>query len=259
MNVPMFNMAHRGLQLDIVVFLMNLLGMKIIMREFGNLFGRAAADDPVAMATLFGFGVALLVLAPIGATLMRWHYHQRRGARAAEEQLETGCLFSPIFYFCLTAVIFAAVNAYLLQQLYGSREPDETVFVSSILIGMVLMVLHTWLVYRFFSPPSRPPRSAFLRSEASAHIGDACLFANMLLFQVIWNAFSFAGIGAPSGVVEAVGRLLVFCFLALLLYFPPRMFYLADDIGRPRTWLTMLLANSPVLARLVLGYGARAG
>ena len=40
--------AHRGLQLDITVFLLNLLGMKIIMREFRDLVGRAAADDEVA-------------------------------------------------------------------------------------------------------------------------------------------------------------------------------------------------------------------
>ena len=43
------------------------------------------------------------------------------------------------------------------------------------------------------------------------------------------------------------------CFLALLLYFPPRMFYLAEDIGRPRTWATILIANSPVIARMVFG------
>lgn len=28
---------------------------------------------------------------------------------------------------------------------------------------------------------------------------------------------------------------------------------LAEDIGRRRTWLTILLANSPVIARLVFG------
>lgn len=77
----------------------------------------------------------------------------------------------------------------------------------------------------------------------------------MLLFQLIWNALSFSGIGAPSGLAELLGRLLVFAFLALLLYFPPRMFYLADDIRRPLTWLTMVLANAPAVWRLVFGSG----
>jgi hypothetical protein len=46
------------------------------------------------------------------------------------------------------------------------------------------------------------------------------------------------------------------CFIALLVYFPPRMFYLAEDVDRPRTWLTMLLANSPVILRVLFGIGA---
>jgi hypothetical protein len=216
---------------------------------------RANADDRGAMFILFGCSVALFLLAPVGATLKRWHYHQRRrdGAAAGFEQGPGGCLFSPIFYFSLAAVIFAAVNAFIMQQVYGRREPDGTVFVTSIFVGIGLIILHTVLVYRYFSPPQRPPRSAFLRGRASSIIGDACLFVNMLLFQVIWNAFSFAGLGPPGDVVEAVGRLAVLCFLALLLYFPPRMFYLAEDIGRPRTWVMILVANSPVITRMLFG------
>jgi hypothetical protein len=74
----------------------------------------------------------------------------------------------------------------------------------------------------------------------------------MLLFQLIWNLLSLAGVGPPSGVGDAVARLLVLVFLALLLYFPPRMFYLAEDAGRGRTWLMILLANAPVIARGLL-------
>ena len=243
--------SHRGHLLDIVVLLVNLFGMPYLMRGFMDLWRQAGRNDPVALWTLFGFGVALLVLPPVGATLSRWHYHQSRAERA--QPFEPGCLFNPIFYFCLMVVVFSAVNAFILQGVSGRREPNGTLFVSSILIGLVLLIVHTWLVYRYFSPPSKPPRSAFMRSQASANIGDACLFANMLLFQLIWNALSFAGLGPPGGVGEAVLRLLVLLFLALLLYFPPRMFYLADDIGQPLTWLMILLANAPVLARLVLG------
>src|SRR5262245_3888755 len=107
--------SRRGMLLDLTVFAVNLLAMPLLMRLFGDLFRQAAADDPAAMATLFAFGVALLVLAPTGAVLMRWHYHQHRHSK--EDPLEdgaAGCLFNPIFYFCLTAVIFAAVNAYVL-------------------------------------------------------------------------------------------------------------------------------------------------
>ena len=33
----------------------------------------------------------------------------------------------------------------------------------------------------------------------------------------------------------------------MLIYFPPGIFYLAEDFRRPAEWLTMLLANSPVI------------
>jgi hypothetical protein len=58
------------------------------------------------------------------------------------------------------------------------------------------------------------------------------------------------------GVLEFGGRLFFLCFIALLVYFPPRMFYLAEDINHPRTWMTMLLANSPVILRVLLGTDA---
>jgi hypothetical protein len=75
----------------------------------------------------------------------------------------------------------------------------------------------------------------------------------MILFQAFWNLLAFADLGRPSSVLEFCARFFILCFLALLIYFPPRMFYLAEDINRPRTWLTMLLANSPVIVRVLIG------
>jgi len=231
--------------------------MRLLEDSFHDVLRQASADDPAAMAMLFGCSVALMVLAPAGAILKRWHYHQRMGGRPTDvTEGALGCLFSPIFYFCLIVVIWATVNAFIMQRLFGNREPDGTVFVSSIFIGIALIITHTVLVYRYFSPPQKPPNSAFLRSPASETIGDACFFANMLLFQLIWNLLSFAGLAGPSGVVDFVARLLMFCFLALLLYFPPRIFYLAEDAHRPRTWLMIFLANAPVLWRLLFGSAA---
>jgi hypothetical protein len=109
------------------------------------------------------------------------------------------------------------------------------------------------LIYRYFSPPKHVPKSKFLRSPQSEALGDICLFLNMLLFQLAWNLLTFAPLGAPESVPEFAGRLFFLSFIALLIYFPPRMFYLAEDIGRTRTWLTMLLANSPVILRVLFG------
>lgn len=250
----LFAAANRGLLLDLFVFLLNLTAMFALSQLFVATMRRASAGDKTAGIVLFSMAVALFLLAPVGATLKRWHFHQRR-PDAKEIDHMGGCLFNPIFYFCLTAVIFAAVNAFILQTVYGKKEPDGGVFVSSIFIGLAMMILHTFLVYRYFSAPKAPPKSSFMRSRASAFIGDACLFANMVLFQLIWNLLSMVEAPPPAGVFDFVFRFLILCFLALLLYFPPRMFYLAEDIGKRRTWLMILLANSPILARFMFGMG----
>jgi hypothetical protein len=56
----------------------------------------------------------------------------------------------------------------------------------------------------------------------------------------------------PNDYPTIAGRLWTFAFAAVLIYFPPRLFYLAEDGKRPVVWLTMLLANSPVLLRIFL-------
>jgi hypothetical protein len=250
--------SRRGLLLDAVVLAANLLAMGPLTGWLAGVLRRAAADDAAAMAALALLAAALLVLAPAGAVLKRWHYHQRRVAGPGALDGAGGCLFNPIFYFCLVAVLFAMVNAFLMQQAFGRRGPSGAVFGASMVAGIALIVAHTWLVYRYFTPPPQPPRSAFLRGPAAEALGDAMLFTNMLLFQAVWNMLSFAGIGPPSGVAEAMGRLLVFGFLALLLYFPPRMFYLAEDLAANRriAWLTMVAANAPVIVRLLFGSSA---
>jgi len=185
--------------------------------------------------------------------MKRWHYHERLRGKEPEESTLSGCLFNPIFYFCLTILIFACMNAFILQYLSPVGDPGPAIFVGSILLGLILAIIHTWLVYRYFTPRKKPPSSPFLLSPASEMLGDICLFVNMLNFQIIWNLLSFWGLGHPSGIEEFVGRLFVLCFIALLIYFPPRMFYLADDINKRRTWLVMLVANSPVIFRFLIG------
>jgi hypothetical protein len=77
----------------------------------------------------------------------------------------------------------------------------------------------------------------------------------MVLFQVAWNLLIFAPFDRVKGITDFLGRLFFLSFIALLIYFPPRMFYLAEDINKARTWLTMLLANSPVIYRMLIGTG----
>ena len=255
----LFAKTNRGLLLDIVVFILNIFLMRLLTRQFIDLFSQVSAENPLAKLSLGLIFAAMWILPAAGAVLKRWHFHQRRDALTLDsmESNLSGCLFNPLFYFCLNLVISSAVLASLGDFFFGRRGLDSAaIFVPMIFAILILTIVQTYLIYRYFSPPKKPPKWDLLRTPQSETLGDICLFLNMILFQVFWNLLTFADLGHPSGVVEFLGRLFFLCFIALLIYFPPRMFYLAEDIHRRRTWLTMLLANSPVIVRVLIGTGS---
>lgn len=256
-NYPnIFAKKNRGLLLDIVVFVLNLFLMRSLTEIFIDVFRHADQDNPLAKAILSTTCVAMWVLPAAGAVLKRWHFNQRRKSAAVESGI-AGCLFNPILYFCLNLVVMSAIIAGLGTAVLGNALMDNgAVFVPLILLGLALTIVQTYLIYQYFSPPTKPPRWKFLRQPNSDLLGDICLFINMILFQVAWNLLTFSPLGRVSGFEEFCGRLFFLCFIALLIYFPPRMFYLAEDITRRRTWFTMLLANSPVIIRVLIGTGS---
>ena len=247
---------NRGLLLDIVVFVLNIFLMQRLTRGFIDLISLVSAGQPLAQLALSLVCLAMWVLPAAGSVLLRWHFHQRlkeEGKTVDEAQL-AGCLCNPIFYFCLNLVIMSAIISGLGTIFLGDRLTENGwIFLPLTFGGMILTIVQTYLIYRYFSAPKKPPRFEFLRRPESEMLGDVCIFTNMILFQVAWNLLSFAGLARPSDPAEFIGRLLFLCFIALLIYFPPRLFYLAEDIDRGRTWLMMLLANSPVIVRLLIG------
>jgi len=257
-SANLFAEANRGLLLDIFVFVANVFLMRLVTRVFIDLFGQVSAEDPIAKLLLGLTFLAMWILPALAAVLKRWHFHQRLKAQGktveSEETRFAGCLFNPIFYFCLNLVITSAVLTSLGDFFFGRALLDNPVlFVPLVIAGLILTIVQTFLIYQYFSAPKNPPKAKFLREPQSEALGDICLFLNMILFQVFWNMLTFADLGHPSGLLEFGGRLFFLSFIALLIYFPPRMFYLAEDINRPRTWLTMLLANSPVIVRVLIG------
>ena len=232
--------------------------MRLLSGFVIELFTQVDAQDQTAKLLLGLVFVAMWMLPALGAVLKRWHFHQRMKTTGKTFDLEftglSGCLFNPIFYFCLNLVITSAVLTALGDVFFGKALLNSAArFVPLIILGMILTIFQTYLIYRYFSVPKSPPRSEFLRDPRSEVLGDICIFVNMTLFQILWNMLTFAELGPPGSVLEFGGRLFFLCFVALLIYFPPRMFYLAEDIHRPRTWLTMLLANSPVILRVLFG------
>ena len=248
--------TNRGLLLDLVVFVLNLFLMQWLTGYVVELFRFANAGNMLAQNALLLACIAMWGLPAAGATLKRWHFHQRLKAEGKDVDIDShlGCLFSPVFYFCLNLVLVSAIVTGLGQFLFGERLlQDGALFLPLIFGGLIATIFQTFLIYRYFSVPQKPPRSDFLRRPESETLGDIFIFVNMIMFQIAWNMLTIAELGRPSGVGEFLGRLFFLSFVALLIYFPPRMFYLAEDIERGRTWLTMLLANSPVIVRILIG------
>jgi len=258
----LFTEQNRGLLLDISIFVANVFLMRGLTGLLIDLFRQVSAENPAAKFALGVLCLCMWFLPAAGAVLKRWHFHQRLKAQGKSSPEEpsgglAGCLFNPIFYFCLNLVIMSAVLTGLGEFFFGRALLNNgPLFISLTIAGLIFTIIQTVLIYRYFSPPKHPPQSKFLRSPQSEALGDICLFLNMLLFQLAWNLLTFAPLGAPGSLLEFAGRLFFLSFIALLIYFPPRMFYLAEDINRKRTWLTMLLANSPVILRVLFGADA---
>ncbi len=254
----LFSEQNRGLLLDIFVLLANILIMRMLSGGVIELFQGVSNEDPTAKLLLGLMFLAMWLLPALGAVLKRWHFHQRLKAAGktfdSEYSKLGGCLFNPIFYFCLNLVITSAVLTALGDTFFGKALTNNgAIFVPIVIAGLLLTIVQTFLIYRYFSAPKAEPRFEFLKQPQSELLGDFCIFLNMTLFQVFWNMLTYAPLGPPESVLEFGGRLFFLSFIALLIYFPPRMFYLAEDIHRPRTWLTMLLANSPVILRVLVG------
>ncbi|HUE82509.1 MAG TPA: hypothetical protein VMM84_10395 [Pyrinomonadaceae bacterium] len=164
-----------------------------------------------------------------------------------------GCLFNPIFYFCFSLVLASVVFMFLGNLLFGKAANNPEIFIPMVVGSLITCVVLTILVYRYFVPPKKEPKSEFLRAPWSEQLGDLFLLTNMLLFQIVWNVAGQIPFDRVSSFTDFAGRLFFLTFIALLVYFPPRIFFLAEDFNRPITWLTMLLANSPLIIRVVIG------
>jgi hypothetical protein len=231
--------------------------IRLLVRAFIELLRRASGDDKLAQLELGLFFLALFILPATGAVLKRWHVHERSKDRFKDWDRSgtlSGCLFHPVLYWIVSVCIAITAGVLLAAQVFGADfDQSAVIFLSLIFGAIVLSIIQTVLVYRYFSPPKRAPKLAFLRTPASDLLGDVCIYVNMILFQILWNLMFSAHFARVRGLEDFAGRLFVLGFVALLVYFPPRIFYLAEDINRPAAWGTILLANAPTLLRVLFG------
>lgn len=251
--------TNRGMLFDIVIFVANVFLFRLLAKSFLDIVNNASAGDELAQLGLAGLALGVWVLPGTGAVLKRWHFHQRLKTEnkpiAPHRTVLSGCMFNPLFYFVLNLLITAMVITFILSLLKPSRENEQAIFVTSCFLGVGFAAFQTYLVYHYFSAPKREPKMEFLRDPRSEVLGDVCILLNMILFQVAWNVLPIMLPPRPPNVslfAEIMFRLVVFGLATMLIYFPPRIFYLREDINRPRAWLTIGLANLPLITRLLL-------
>ena len=249
---------NRGLLLDVFVFFLNLVLMRWLTGSFLTLIHLSNANERLAQIALLLVCLNMWVLPAAGAVLKRWRFHERlqhEGKDVEGATVLAGCVFNPVFYFCLNIVLVCAFIAGVDSIYFGEGlRSNGFYFLPILFVAINLTIVQTVLIYRYFTPPQKPPRFGFLKSPESEILGDVFIFVNMTLFQVAWNLFTSGTMSRPADLGEVLGRLFLLCFAALLIYFPPRMLYLAEDISRGRTWVMMLIANSPVIVRLLIGH-----
>jgi hypothetical protein len=249
---------NRGILLDIVVFIISLVLMHVLTVQSLNLV-REAEENNLAKLIVGLFFAGLFFLQPLGPILKRWSFHERF---KFETNSTAGCLLIGLmwFYVILMILLSGTATIILTEVIFERGSPAAQFGALFVVGGAVLSVVNAVVIYRYFLKPKKKPKWKFLTTRRSALLGDVLMFLNVICLQILWSGVSASAsfwdvldstpLGGETGTVtEILGRFIAIGVLALLVYFPARIFYLAEDRNRKVTWLTMFLANLPLILR----------
>jgi hypothetical protein len=250
---------NRGILLDVVVFLLSVLLLRVVTILTLNLVHRAAEDVWAKLAIGFFFA-GLLFLQPLGPTLRRWSFHQRTHDNTNSSM---GCLlFWFMFVYLAMMLMISGAAAILISEVIFEKDSvGSNIGVLALLGGFVWSIVSIVLIYRYFLRPKKKPRWAFLAKPQAEQLGDVCMFLNVICLQILWGSLtaseSFREIvistplGRRGSFSDFLGRLIVVSTVAALVYFPGRIFYLVEDRHLKLTSLMMLVANLPLILGVV--------
>ena len=256
-----FEHWNRGLLLDLSVFVFQLISMRLLAAIVVR-FIRQAEDDYLATTAIGLFLVGLFVLQPIGPSLKRWSFHEHFSSFEKQRSGFTSFLLSvyKVFYIAALWIMIYLAYTYFINAFpdFQSEKLEKIVVVAA----MVLSGVAGTVIFRYFRRPKKQPRWKFLMTPQAEALGDLCMFLNIICFQILfnvyassphfWNALHKITRQSSGGAFNGLsGRIYLAGIAALLVYFPPRIFYLAIDQHRKITWLMMLLANFPLILAIV--------
>ena len=255
-----FEPRNRGILLDVVVFFISLVLIQILT-IYSQKLAYQAETEVFAKLLVGLFFVGVFFLQPIGPVLKRWSFHKR--VEFDNDSL-AGCLIFWFMWFYLVMMIMISGTAVIILQdvFFEKGSPAADIGTGLILGGFVISIVNTVLIIRYFRKPKKKPRWEFLTTPQAAWLGDLFMFLNVICLQILWNCLTAATsfwnhiistpLGKPGSLTDIFGRFIVIGTLALLVYFPARIFYLAEDKNRKITWVTMLLANLPLIFRAIV-------
>ncbi len=246
---------NRGIVLDLVVFGVNLVLARVLVSFAWNVVHAAHREDVLAKFAIAFFFAGLVLVQPVGPLLKRWSFHQRS---RFDTDSGAGCLlFWFMFVYFVLMMVITATAVVLFGEIFFNGSGGEGVAILVTLAGFAWSITSVVVVYRYFVRPKEPPRWKFLTTRTAEHLGDACMYLNVIGLQILWGtvvasalfreAVTGSPLGRPGSFTDIVGRFFVIAVLAALVYFPGRIFYLAEDKHRALTWATMLLANLPLI------------
>jgi hypothetical protein len=256
-----FEHWNRGLLLDFSVFLFQLILIRLLTTNVLR-FVRQAEDNDLATTAIGLFLVGLFVLQPIGPILKRWSFHEHFRSFEKQTSTLTSFLLSvyKVFYIATIWIMIYLAYTYFIDAFPDFQsEKIEKIVVAA---AMVLSGVTGTVIFKYFRRPKKQPRWKFLMTPQAEALGDLCMFLNIICFQILfsvyassphfWNALHKITRQSSDGAFNGVsGRLYLAGIVVLLVYFPPRIFYLATDQHRKITWLMMLLANFPLILAIV--------
>jgi hypothetical protein len=145
--------------------------------------------------------------------------------------------------------IFAVVL--LKESVIFNQLPTSSFFILFILV-FILAVAGAVAVYVYFITPKGEPLWQFLKSPLSELIGDVFLFFSLLCYQILWSYLMEDPYFTQSSknFFEIFNNFLAFLFMALVLYFPPRILIISENKNSWMPWLSMIICNLPIILRM---------
>ena len=253
----LFEPRNRGILLDLIVFVLNLSFM-IYLTRLSKVLVNQAEEDVWAKTFVGLFFAGVFFLQPVGPVLKRWSAHQEGEIDATST---VGCLLFWFMFCYLVMMLLVSATAIIMltEVIFEPGPTGSDVGTILILISVLWSIVNTIFIYRYFVKPKKQPKWHFLTTHSAVVMGDVFMFLNVICLQILWNNLTSAEsfwqnmlstpLGRPGGLTDILGRFIVIGTLALLVYFPGRLFYLVQERGRRIVWFTMLLANLPLLLR----------